>query len=133
MDCKNNAIANSADHAVMIALCTKVTLEPGFRYVGTDRARIESCARNYDRTLVKVRGEDDEAPFAFLTLELFLKKNRQCIRFLASGAARNPDSYLLVGIDALDQGGNDLGLQCLQASESRKKVVTEINRSSNRP
>ena len=57
---EHDAIADFARHAIMVALGTKIALEPRFGDIGGDRRRIDAVARRGERALIDVGSEDHD-------------------------------------------------------------------------
>ena len=98
-------------------------------HVGDDALRVDAQPGEFQRLLVDVRGEHLHGAVLAGRRHLLHQQHGQGIRFLAGGAAGDPDAQRFVGLLGLDQRRNGLLAQFLErlgVPEERRDVDQQV-------
>ena len=110
---EHEALTDARNHPVVIALAAEEPLEPLVRHVGGDRLRVDGVAGDGQRARVHVRRKDRQLAIAAAAFELFVKKDRERVGFLAGRAPGHPHANRLVERRLCHERRDHLGPQRL--------------------
>ena len=119
---KQHLFAYLLDHPELLFFLSEKLLQPGRRYIGRDRCRIQSVAAEVDRPFVNVGGKNMQIGHAVVQRHLFLEQDGHRIGFFPRGAARHPDPHRLFWRTMGQQDGQHIAFKRFESCLVAKVV-----------